>query len=669
MRMKTANNCRFALAAVAALWLPGVAGACPVGQPCPPPGTIKTGFAPSKSVGGTVAGRTDGKPLIADLGLTPGHKSVVFGNLGGQLWIVNYDGSIPAGIPLQLPADVLSTPAVGDLDGDGRPDIVVGYGSNFDGRPGGFRAYKNNGPGQAFTQLWDHPSLDHTPPAGADPVFSSPAIGDLDGNGVAWVVVGSVDERIYCVKGSDGTVKPGWGPVPGNPGGGFWVGDTIYSSPALFDLDGDGKLEIIIGTDSHNQPVMPKGVGVPGTTAGGLVVALNSSGALLPGFPIQLDQAISSSPAIGDIDGDGKPEIVIGTGNVYQGLPQSSHKVYAFHCDGTLVPGWPVQVDGQVRTAPALADLDGDGNLDVVVTDDTSGPSAMCHVYAFKGTGSPLWSTLPGQPVGGRQPKDYFFALTHSTTSAGDPVIADILGGSEPEVLVPTNGEICVFSNTGVQLTDDGTHPPGGFSFFTTGGGSVSGVAVDDFESDGALVEVVALSSVVNGNITQVYVWNPKATGVLPWGQFRHDARHTGVVPGTPSCAPRAIVPTKFHTLTPCRVLDTRLDVEPPGFGPPALLPFAHRSFPLVANACGIPSSAASISANLTVTNVAAQGELVVYPADVTLPGTSAISFRPGITRANNALVYLSGTGSMFTVYNNCVAPVDFIVDVNGYFE
>jgi hypothetical protein len=664
MRMRTANNCRFALLSVAAVclaWAPDVRAGCPPAafSPCIP--TLKAGFGPFRTSAQTSPNfRPDGKPVIADLKLVANKKSVVFGNYGGQLWVVNADGSVPAGMPLLLPADVLSTPAVGDLDGDGLPDIVVGYGSNFDGRPGGFRAFKNRGPGAnpVFVQLWDHPSLDTTPPSGADPVFSSPAIGDLDGNGIAWVVVGSLDERIYCVKGSDGTDKPGWGPVDGNPAGGFWVGDTIYSSPALFDLDGDGKLEVIIGVDAHNQAVMPQGVRVPGTTPGGLVLAISSSGGLLPGFPIQLDQAISSSPAIGDIDGDGKPEIVIGTGNVYA-VPQFSHKVYAFHCDGSAVLGWPVSVDGQVRTAPALADLDGDGFPDVVVTDDNSGPTATYHVYAFKGTGAAVsgWA-------GGRQPKDFF----GQTLNAGDPVVADVWGDGKVEVLVPTNGEVCVFSNAGVQLSDNGTHPSGSFSFFAQG--SVSGVAVDDLENDGVAVEVVAVAADAAVSKTDVYAWNPKAPGLMPWGQFRHDAKHTGVVPATPSCAPRPVVPTSFYPLTPCRVLDTRLAAGP--LGGPALQPAGSGTNPrrfAVAGVCGIPTNAVSISANLAVTNVYAQGDLVVYPGDVSLPGTSAVSFVPGKTRANNAVVYLSATGAIFTVFNNSTAPVDFILDVNGYFR
>ena len=58
-----------------------------------------------------------------------------------------------------------------------------------------------------------------------------------------------------------------------------------------------------------------------------------------------------------------------------------------------------------------------------------------------------------------------------------------------------------------------------------------------------------------------------------------------------------------------------------------------------------------------------------MFPSDVAQPGTSAISFRAGKTRANNAVVYLSATTTTFSVFNNCIAGVDFILDVNGYFQ
>ena len=97
--------------------------------------------------------------------------------------------------------------------------------------------------------------------------------------------------------------------------------------------------------------------------------------------------------------------------------------------------------------------------------------------------------------------------------------------------------------------------------------------------------------------------------------------------------------------------------------------PAATRTFDVGTSPCGIPADAAAISANLTVTNVGAQGELVVFPAGLVRPPTSAVSFRAGRTRANNAIVSLSQSTTTFSVFNNSAATVDFIVDVNGFFR
>jgi hypothetical protein len=102
--------------------------------------------------------------------------------------------------------------------------------------------------------------------------------------------------------------------------------------------------------------------------------------------------------------------------------------------------------------------------------------------------------------------------------------------------------------------------------------------------------------------------------------------------------------------------------------GGPALAPNATRNFD-VAGVCGIPAAAVAISANLTITDNNAGGELVLYPSDVSRPNTSAISFLAFKTRANNALVYLSATTTTFSVFNNSAASLDFILDVNGYFR
>ncbi|MCM3876005.1 MAG: IPT/TIG domain-containing protein, partial [Thermoanaerobaculia bacterium] len=122
-----------------------------------------------------------------------------------------------------------------------------------------------------------------------------------------------------------------------------------------------------------------------------------------------------------------------------------------------------------------------------------------------------------------------------------------------------------------------------------------------------------------------------------------------------------------FFTLTPCRAVDTRIPIGQ--FGAPPLQPGATRMFDMAASSCGIPADAVAISVNMTVTNVGAQGELVVFPSDISRPNTSSISFRAGSTRANNAIVFFSKTSATFSVFDNSAAPVDFILDVNGFFR
>ena len=307
---------------------------------------------------------------------------------------------------------------------------------------------------------------------------------------------------------------------------------------------------------------------------------------------------------------------------------------------------------GRVTGSPALANISGqaNGQMDVVVSnynkDGTFPANPVYHVSLIRGDGTILWSKAPVD----------FFGVN---LSAGQPVVADVLGDGNPEVLVSTNAEIAIFNAAGVQLTDAGSPHTKGSLYV---GGAASSAAVD---VDNGVITAAALGTNVSN--TRVYVWQAAAKSLVPpWGVFRHRARRDGIVPGSGTCAPRVPVAASFHALAPCRVLDTRVGSGP--LGGPALAPMARRNF-AVPGVCGIPSGAVAISANLTVTNVGGSGDLVVFPSDVSQPGTSAISFHAGVTRANNALVYLSATGTIFGVFNECPASVAFIVDVNGYFQ
>lgn len=123
-----------------------------------------------------------------------------------------------------------------------------------------------------------------------------------------------------------------------------------------------------------------------------------------------------------------------------------------------------------------------------------------------------------------------------------------------------------------------------------------------------------------------------------------------------------------FHTLAPCRAIDTRRAAGP--LGGPSLGAGATRSF-VVTGVCGVPGTARSVSVNVTVTNTGANGTLILYPGDLAAaPNALTLAFRAGQTRANNALVGLSSSGSgTFNLASSATAPLDVIVDLNGWFE
>ena len=131
-----------------------------------------------------------------------------------------------------------------------------------------------------------------------------------------------------------------------------------------------------------------------------------------------------------------------------------------------------------------------------------------------------------------------------------------------------------------------------------------------------------------------------------------------GVIPGLPG--------SSFYTVTPCRVADTRDPAGP--FGAPALAAGTERTF-TIAGRCGIPATATAVSFNITVTGPTAFGHLSLYPGGTSTPLVSAINFRAGQTRANNAIVPLGAGGTLAVSNGQPTGTTEFIIDVNGYFE
>jgi hypothetical protein len=90
----------------------------------------------------------------------------------------------------------------------------------------------------------------------------------------------------------------------------------------------------------------------------------------------------------------------------------------------------------------------------------------------------------------------------------------------------------------------------------------------------------------------------------------------------------------------------------------------------LLADSCGIPATARAVSANIAVTQAEGSGHLMIYPGGASPPDVSVINFSAGDTRSNNAILVLGSSGDI-TVYTAIGSglQVDFILDVNGYFQ
>jgi len=123
---------------------------------------------------------------------------------------------------------------------------------------------------------------------------------------------------------------------------------------------------------------------------------------------------------------------------------------------------------------------------------------------------------------------------------------------------------------------------------------------------------------------------------------------------------------TSFHTLTPCRIADTR-DAAGPRGGP-ALMTGTSRSFPLT-GVCGIPPTAAAVAANMTVVLPTSEGHLTVYPAAGSVPLASAVNFHSGVVRSNNAILSVGASGQITVSCVMTSGSTDFVLDVTGYFE
>ena len=247
--------------------------------------------------------------------------------------------------------------------------------------------------------------------------------------------------------------------------------------------------------------------------------------------------------------------------------------------------------------------------------------------------------------------------LSISKSDSPDPVVP---GGSVTYTVTVTNLGPAAASD--VVVSDP---LPPGTSYVSAGGtgwscGLASGT-VTCTRASLTLGPAPAITIVVNAPTTTGTISNTASVSSADSDPVtgNNSATATTTVANPPS-------PASFYTLTPCRIADTRDPAGP--FGGPALAAGLQRSF-TVAGRCGIPATAKAVSFNVTVTGPSSPGHVSLYPGGTTLPLVSTMNFRPGDTRANNAIIPLGAGGTLAVTSGQGSGTVHFILDTNGYFE
>jgi uncharacterized repeat protein (TIGR01451 family) len=122
-----------------------------------------------------------------------------------------------------------------------------------------------------------------------------------------------------------------------------------------------------------------------------------------------------------------------------------------------------------------------------------------------------------------------------------------------------------------------------------------------------------------------------------------------------------------YHTVTPCRLVDTRLAAG--AYGGPALDANVSRTFDVDGGACLVPATATAVFLNVTIVGPSATGNLRIFPTGTPLPTVSALNYTAGQTRGNNGIFKLDAAGQLDVRAVQVSGTAHLVIDIAGYFE
>jgi len=336
--------------------------------------TGDTALAQFAEAEGFFAGLTDYAypvPTLADLD-ADGDQDLLLGlSESGQLIFYPNGGDPDSAVFLQAQSQfwydvgLYAYPWLADLDNDGDVDLLTGRDATR------FYYYRNIGDSTVW--LWQ---ADNTVFAGLAQAtyWNSPCLADLSGDGLKDLIYGTADGPLNYYVNTGSALSPAWTEQFSLFGGVLDAGGA--SSPVLFDVDDDGDLDLVSGSQ-----------------LGDIKHFRNVGTAQAPAWepdhgPFSaIDHSIYSSITLGDVDSDSLADAVVGdlSGQLFFHRNTGSGFLY----DAAVFDG----IDLGYTSVPRLVDMDGDGDLDLAAGNEDG------LLFYFENTGtadSAAWSEIPG---------------------------------------------------------------------------------------------------------------------------------------------------------------------------------------------------------------------------------------------------------------------------------
>jgi len=525
-----------------------------------------------------------------------GTPEIVVGSIGGIARVIRLNGSLIAELdpgvvdPATARGAIQSSPTLGDLNGDGVDDVII---TNLAGR---IAAYSLAG--GAATPLYNH----YAPPAFENAglgLFGTPALGYLDR-----------DTQLDAVTSSWGQTVDVWSGPTGQPLPYLrqWVKDTIWSSPAVGDIDGDGAVEIVVGGDCEGL-----GTGAQpcdGIGQGGYVWAFNLDGTVQWSYFVR-DAVVWSSPALTDLNHDGALDVVVGTG-IYFDRPGADRIRALDGRTGQLL--WEGATPGRVMGSPSVATVGGEQRVWVM--------SEGGWLLSWNEAGDELWrQCVSDQPC------------NDSLGTFGGVAIADVNNDGRLDAVVQAEAHLRVVNAETGQIQASTASRYSGVRFASYATPTVTSVGGATW-----IVMVGIGDGNDDGNIGQndhllVTAWTTgTALGAAPWPTFKQNmARTSGPLPVVPD-------PSTFP------------DGPIPGR---VCMPVA-----------GSPGDAAIV--NLTPVLASGPGNGQLVSSDIAVPPVASnVNYAPGTVDPNVALAPIGADGAVCYV-NSEHSSVHLVADHLG---